>query len=233
MAVFSPPPTAEVSSTAHFPAAISPVHGAPWLVSTATGLGTSPTTVLPTIGECPALPLPAPTSWQGDRHKSIPVWAQLQFNQLGVPHPSDNSGGGHGEDAYFPGHCLREGKPLPRMDSKPSSAHFKCHTQGWGRCGAQAQEEEEGSKEPCWSVTGPSRRHSSSSYSSTCLSSHSRVPGSALSLTVPPHCLQKAWFLCHPSHRSRPATSGPQGTTTVPGSFISLFFLSGSAGKHV
>lgn len=111
VAVLSPTPASEVSSAADLPATIFPVHVAPWLVSTATGLGTSPVTVLASFGKCPALPLPAPTSWQRDLHKSVPVWAQLQFNQLGIPRPPDNSGGGPGEDASFPGHCFSEGKP--------------------------------------------------------------------------------------------------------------------------
>lgn len=172
VAVLRLTPASEVSSAADLPATIFPVHVAPWLVSTAIGLGTSPTTVLASFGKCPALPLPAPTSWQRDLHKSVPVWAQLQFNQLGISHPPDNSGGGPGEDAYFPGHCLREGKPLLRVDgSKPSTRHFKCHTQGWGRCPAQAQEEEEeGSRELAagCGVTGLARTRSSSSCS-TCL----------------------------------------------------------------
>lgn len=134
VAVLSPTLASEVSPAADLPATIFPVHVAPWLVSTATGLGTSPTTVLASLGKCPGLPLPAPTSWQRDLHKSVPVWAQLQFNQLGIPHPPDNSGGGPGEDACFPGHCLCEGKPLLRVDGgKPSTRHFKCHTRGWGR----------------------------------------------------------------------------------------------------
>lgn len=77
VAVPSPTPTSEVSSAAHLPATVSPVHVAPWLVSTATVLGASPTMVLATIGKCPVLPLPAPTSWQRDLHESVLVWAQL------------------------------------------------------------------------------------------------------------------------------------------------------------
>lgn len=78
MAVLSPTPTSEVASAAYLPATLFPVHVAPWSVSTATVLGTSPTVVLATNGKFPALPLPAPTSWQRDLHKSIPVWAQLR-----------------------------------------------------------------------------------------------------------------------------------------------------------
>lgn len=73
VAVLSPIPTSEVSSAAYLPATIFPVQVAPWLVSTATGLVFSPTTVLAAFGKCPALPLPALTSWQRDRHKSVPV----------------------------------------------------------------------------------------------------------------------------------------------------------------
>lgn len=95
--VLSPTPASEVSSAADFSATVFSVHVAPWWVSTATGLGTLPSTVLACFGKCPALPLPAPTSWQRDLHKSDPVWAQLQFNQLCIPHPPDSPGGGPGE----------------------------------------------------------------------------------------------------------------------------------------
>lgn len=77
MAVLGPTPTSEVSSAAHLPATIFPVHVAPWPVSTATAPSTSPTMVLATTGECPAFPLEAPTSWQRGLDKCVPVWAQL------------------------------------------------------------------------------------------------------------------------------------------------------------
>lgn len=73
VAVLRLTPASEVSSAADLPATIFPVHVAPWLVSTAIGLGTSPTTMFASFGKCPTLPLPAPTSWQRDLHKSVPV----------------------------------------------------------------------------------------------------------------------------------------------------------------
>lgn len=61
VAVLSPTPASEVSSAADLQATVFPVHVAPWLVSTATGLGTLPITVLASFGKCPALPPTAST----------------------------------------------------------------------------------------------------------------------------------------------------------------------------
>lgn len=214
VAVLSPTPASEVSSAAYLPATIFPVHAAPWLVSTATGLGTSPNAVLASFRKCPAIPLPAPTRWQRDLHKSVPVWAQSQFNQLGIPHPPDNSGGGHGKDVSQ-GPASVRGSPCQGWTSSANPApHISNATPRAGVGAQHGRRRWRGAGELATGcdVTGPTRTHSSSTCS-TCLNSPNEVLGSALSLTVPPHphCLHKAWLSRRPSLRAGTASSGPHG----------------------
>lgn len=164
--------------------------------------------------EMPSYPTASTHTLAEDLHKSVPVWAQSQFNQLGIPHPPDNSGGGHGKDVSQ-GPASVRGSPCQGWTSSANPApHISNATPRAGVGAQHGRRRWRGAGELATGcdVTGPTRTHSSSTCS-TCLNSHNEVLGSALSLTVPPHphCLHKAWFFRRPSLRAGTASSGPHG----------------------